>query len=97
MIPQEQQAEFESLLREALKGDQPPPKEFVLIVMTGQVVLPDDIMNQMVDRGWLPRQRCEVWSRVMGYYRPVSQWNVGKKAEYAERHQLDPREITKDL
>jgi hypothetical protein len=31
------------------------------------------------------RQLCEVWSRVMGYYRPVSAWNVGKQAEQADR------------
>ncbi len=28
---------------------------------------------------------CEVWTRVMGYFRPVSQFNVGKKGEYKER------------
>ena len=31
------------------------------------------------------RTRCEVWCRVMGYYRPVEAWNVGKKSEFAER------------
>ena len=31
------------------------------------------------------RQRCEVWTRVMGYHRPVSQWNLGKQSEHAER------------
>jgi len=31
------------------------------------------------------RQRCEIWSRVMGYYRPISQYNKGKRSEYAER------------
>ena len=31
------------------------------------------------------RQECEVWTRVMGYFRPVSNFNVGKKQEYAER------------
>ena len=31
------------------------------------------------------RQPCEVWTRVMGYFRPVSQFNAGKKSEYAER------------
>ena len=31
------------------------------------------------------RQRCEVWTRVMGYHRPVASWNVGKKGEHAER------------
>lgn len=31
------------------------------------------------------RQRCEVWTRVMGYHRPVSQFNPGKKSEHRER------------
>ena len=31
------------------------------------------------------RTRCEIWSRVMGYYRPVSQWNVGKQSEHCDR------------
>ena len=31
------------------------------------------------------RTRCEVWTRVMGYFRPVSEFNKGKKSEYAER------------
>ena len=31
------------------------------------------------------RQPCEVWTRVMGYYRPVSFYNIGKKGEYHER------------
>ena len=28
---------------------------------------------------------CEVWTRVMGYFRPVRSFNTGKKSEYAER------------
>jgi anaerobic ribonucleoside-triphosphate reductase len=31
------------------------------------------------------RQRCEIWTRVMGYHRPVSAFNPGKQAEHAER------------
>lgn len=31
------------------------------------------------------RQRCEVWTRVMGYHRPVSSFNIGKQGEHAER------------
>ena len=31
------------------------------------------------------RQPCEVWTRVMGYHRPVSSFNVGKKGEHYER------------
>lgn len=28
---------------------------------------------------------CEVWTRVMGYFRPVKSFNIGKKGEYHER------------
>ncbi len=31
------------------------------------------------------RQRCEVYSRVVGYMSPVNRWNDGKKAEYDDR------------
>jgi hypothetical protein len=31
------------------------------------------------------RQPCEVWTRVMGYHRPVASFNKGKKSEHAER------------
>jgi ribonucleoside-triphosphate reductase len=31
------------------------------------------------------RQPCEIWTRVMGYYRPVSQFNRGKQSEFNER------------
>jgi hypothetical protein len=31
------------------------------------------------------RQPCEVWTRVMGYHRPVTSFNKGKQGEYAER------------
>lgn len=31
----------------------------------------------------------EVYSRVVGYMRPISQWNDGKKSEYNVRKQFD--------
>ena len=31
------------------------------------------------------RQRCEVWTRMMGYHRPVSEFNPGKESEHKER------------
>lgn len=31
------------------------------------------------------RTRCEVWTRVMGYHRPTSSFNIGKKGEFADR------------
>jgi len=37
-------------------------------------------------------QECEVYSRVVGYLRPVKQWNLGKQDEYKDRKNY---EITK--
>ena len=51
---------------------------------------PDDLPEE-------ERQRCEVWTRVMGYHRPTAEFNEGKKAEFAERvffrESLLPKEI----
>jgi hypothetical protein len=32
---------------------------------------------------------CEVFSRVCGYMRPVSAWNIGKTSEWADRVEYD--------
>jgi len=37
----------------------------------------------------LQRTQCEVYSRVVGYIRPVNQWNKGKRAEFADRKEYD--------
>lgn len=31
------------------------------------------------------RRKCEVYSRVVGYLRPVDQWNKGKQTEFKVR------------
>lgn len=44
------------------------------------------------------RTRCEVWTRVMGYHRPVSEFNPGKKSEHAERqHFIETRSCSKPV
>jgi ribonucleoside-triphosphate reductase len=30
-------------------------------------------------------KKCEVYSRVCGYFRPVQAWNEGKQSEFNER------------
>jgi hypothetical protein len=35
------------------------------------------------------RQKCEVYSRVVGFLSPLSQWNVGKQAEFVDRKTFD--------
>lgn len=31
------------------------------------------------------RTKCEIFSRVVGYYRPIQNWNEGKVAEFKDR------------
>lgn len=43
---------------------------------------PKDVISQLQPE---QRTRCEVWTRVMGYHRPVSSFNIGKQDEFNER------------
>ena len=35
------------------------------------------------------RTKCERYSRVVGYLRPVQQWNEGKQAEWGDRKMFE--------
>ena len=35
------------------------------------------------------RQPCEIWTRVMGYARPISAFNPGKQQEHADRRHYE--------
>jgi ribonucleoside-triphosphate reductase len=40
--------------------------------------------------------KCEVYSRVVGYFRPVADWNIGKKQEFKDRKNYQiPKSSTK--
>ena len=39
---------------------------------------------------------CEVYSRVVGYLRPVQNWNEGKKQEFMDRRTFVVRETRKE-
>jgi ribonucleoside-triphosphate reductase len=44
------------------------------------------------------KQPCEVYSRVVGYIRPVQQWHKGKQQEYKERKEfICPEDKTKEV
>lgn len=58
----------------------------------GREIAPDAVVLKDEDR-----QICEVWTRVMGYFRPVSQFNAGKKSEYSERVLLNSQEIVREV
>lgn len=34
-------------------------------------------------------ETCEVYSRVVGYFRPVSNWNRGKQEEFKDRKEFE--------
>lgn len=34
----------------------------------------------------IERTRCQIYTRVMGYHRPVSSFNIWKKAEFYSRN-----------
>jgi ribonucleoside-triphosphate reductase len=38
-------------------------------------------------------ESCEVYTRIVGYLRPVEQWNKGKKAEYVNRREIAPESL----
>jgi len=39
------------------------------------------------------KQPCEVYSRVVGYLRPVTQWNLGKQEEFKERKEFKVKKL----
>ncbi len=39
----------------------------------------------MVEKVRVMAVPCEVYSRIVGYFRPVSNWNFGKQKEFDER------------
>jgi len=46
-----------------------------------------EILEQNQDK----RSKCVVYTRVMGYHRPVESFNVGKTGEHKERVQFKER------
>lgn len=43
------------------------------------------------------RTKCEIYTRVMGYYRPVSHFNIGKKSEFYSRQYFVESKTTNEL
>jgi len=40
----------------------------------------------------MERTKCEIYSRVVGYIRPIAQWNEGKQAEFYDRKTFELEE-----
>jgi len=41
----------------------------------------------------MTKTKCEVYSRIVGYIRPIQQWNEGKRAEWGDRTTFDVKKI----
>jgi len=44
----------------------------------------EEILNKLKDK----RKKCMVYTRVMGYHRPVESFNIGKIGEHKQRCQF---------
>lgn len=58
--------------------------------------------KKMVDKEFLEknedkRTKCECWTRAMGFIRPVSFFNIGKKSEFKERKFFTEKKIAEHL
>lgn len=53
--------------------------------------------EEILEQNKEQRQECEVMTRVMGYLRPVSQFNIGKKQEFADRVWFTEKNALKGL
>ena len=47
--------------------------------------------NEMLKKLESKRTKCTVYTRVMGYHRPVESFNIGKKGEHRQRKQFVER------
>lgn len=43
------------------------------------------------------RTVCEVWTRAMGYCRPICNFNKGKKSEYKERKYFSEKKAVEKI
>ena len=44
-----------------------------------------------INPGLTNHRQCQVYSRVVGYLRPVQQWHIGKQQEFKERKEFKPK------
>ena len=51
--------------------------------------------NEILEQNQHLRTKCLVYTRVMGYHRPVESFNIGKKGEVEERKYFS-QEVCKD-
>ena len=54
-----------------------------------------ETVTMLIDGEAVERQVCQIWSRVMGYHRPVAAWNLGKKCEHRDRKMFTEAQVVR--
>lgn len=49
------------------------------------MIISNDDRTLILEQHQLQRNKCLVYTRVMGYHRPVESFNIGKKGEHKQR------------
>ena len=70
-----------------------PLNEYQSYILSQHGALSDDVQNfnddntsmEITYKDGSKKTLCSIFSRCMGYHRPVSDWNIGKKQEFASR------------
>ncbi len=58
--------------------------------MTGDYTeIPLTVRDERRKRRKIRAVKCSVYSRIVGYFRPIESWNKGKIAEYKDRKMID--------
>ena len=58
--------------------------------MRTKEVIDADILKQQIELDAVKGTKTEVYTRIVGYYRNVDNFNIGKKEEYRERKAYTP-------
>jgi anaerobic ribonucleoside-triphosphate reductase len=45
----------------------------------------EECTNNNIENNEVKRRKCEIYSRTVGYLRPINQWNTGKQQEFKDR------------
>lgn len=51
--------------------------------------------KEILENNKSSRTPCEIWTRVMGYFRPFSGFNKGKQSEFKERVYFEEKFISR--
>jgi len=67
------------------------------VIMKTAVTVKQEIESLKESLKTVKGTSTEVYTRIVGYYRPVSNWNAGKKEEYADRVEFNTQRAVESV